>query len=138
MMEIELDFRSKEPLFTQIADQVRALIASEALRVGDQLPTMRQLAHELRVNFNTVARAYRSLDREGIISTQHGRGSYIWRKPSPQDLAASSQRSLERLTKRYLDQAKDQGYTPAEVNRAIQEAFETWEHETLEISVHQA
>ena len=137
-MDIELDFRSKEPLFTQIAEQVRALIASEALRVGDQLPTVRQLADRLSVNFNTVARAYRTLDREGTISTQHGRGTYIWKKPSPLDMAAASQRSLERLTKRYLDQAKDQGYTPAEVNRAIQEAFETWEHETIDISAEQA
>jgi len=133
-MDIKLDFRSKVPLFTQIAEQVRALIASDELRVGDRLPPVRQLADRLRVNFNTVARAYRTLDREGTISTQHGRGTYIWKKPSPQDLAVSSQRGLDRLTKRYLDQVKNQGYTPAEVNRAIQDAFEAWENETLEES----
>ena len=130
-MNIELDFRSKEPIFTQIAEQVRAMIASNELHVGDQLPPVRQLANRLRVNFNTVARAYRVLDQDGILSTQHGRGTYIWRKPSPQDLAASNQHSLERLTKRFLDQTKNQGYTPAEVNRAIQEAFEAWENESL-------
>jgi len=133
-MDMKLDFRSKVPLFTQIAEQVRALIASDELRVGDRLPPVRQLADRLRVNFNTVARAYRTLDREGTISTQHGRGTYIWKKPSPQDLAVSSQRGLDRLTKRYLDQVKNQGYTPAEVNRAIQDAFEAWENETLEES----
>jgi GntR family transcriptional regulator len=57
--------------------QVKHAVASSAMAPGDQLPTVRQLAADLRVNFNTVACAYRQLDEEGIISTQRGRGSYI-------------------------------------------------------------
>ena len=67
-MQIELDFRSGIPIYVQIMDQIKHLIASGALRPGDQLPTVRQLAADLRVNFNTVARAYRMLDDAGIIS----------------------------------------------------------------------
>ena len=61
-MQFQLDFRSGVPIYTQIVEQVRQKVASGELRQGDQLPTVRQLATELRVNFNTVARAYRLLD----------------------------------------------------------------------------
>ena len=73
---IQVDFRSDEPLFLQIARQVQGLVLSGGLKVGDQLPTVRELATELRVNFNTVARAYRMLDEARLISTQRGRGIY--------------------------------------------------------------
>jgi len=72
-----LDLRSGVPIYVQIVEQVQQLVSSGKLKPGDQLPTVRQLASELRVNFNTVARAYRMLDEAGIISTQQGRGTYI-------------------------------------------------------------
>jgi GntR family transcriptional regulator len=72
-----LDLRSGVPIYVQIVEQVQQLVTSGKLKPGDQLPTVRQLASELRVNFNTVARAYRMLDEAGIISTQQGRGTYI-------------------------------------------------------------
>ena len=60
--EIQIDFRSSEPIYTQNVEQVRQLVARGELQEGDQLPTVRQLATDLRVNFNTVARAYRILE----------------------------------------------------------------------------
>ncbi len=74
---IQLDFRSHTPIYTQIVEQVKQQVISGVLKPEDQLPTVRALALELRVNFNTVARAYRLLDEAGIISTQQGRGTYI-------------------------------------------------------------
>ena len=59
---LHIDFRSGLPIYTQIVNQVQAQVASGNLQPGDQLPTVRALAEELRVNFNTVARAYRILD----------------------------------------------------------------------------
>ncbi len=85
-MNIQLDFRSGQPIYLQIVEQIRKLVAGGELKQGDQLPTVRQLATELRVNFNTVARAYRLLDEAGLISTQQGRGTYIWEAPSPETL----------------------------------------------------
>src|SRR5512139_3894455 len=82
IMQIQLDFRSKVPIYIQIIDQIKHLIAAGVLRPEDQLPTVRQLAADLRVNFNTIARAYRSLDEQGLISTQHGRGTFILPPPS--------------------------------------------------------
>ena len=63
--KIKLDFRSNEPIYLQIAGQVERLVASGDLQLGDQLPTVRELATELRINFNTVGRAYRVLEEVG-------------------------------------------------------------------------
>jgi GntR family transcriptional regulator len=68
---------SSTPIYEQIVGQVREQLAIGELKPGDQLPTVRQLASELRVNFNTIARAYRLLDDAGLISTQRGRGTYL-------------------------------------------------------------
>ncbi len=74
---LQLDLHSGLPIYIQIIDQIKQQIANRSLKPGDQLPTVRALAQELRINFNTVARAYRLLDEAGIISTQQGRGTYI-------------------------------------------------------------
>ncbi len=64
-MNITIDFRSGQPIYVQIIEQIQRLVAAGELKQGDQLPTVRQLATDLRVNFNTVARAYRLLDEAG-------------------------------------------------------------------------
>ena len=76
-LNISLDFGSSDPIYVQIVNQVREQLTTGELKPGDQLPTVRQLASELRVNFNTIARAYRLLDEAGLISTQRGRGTYL-------------------------------------------------------------
>jgi len=80
--DFSLDFRSGVPVYVQIVEQVLAFLSSGDLKAGEQLPTVRQMAAELRVNFNTIARAYRMLDEAGLISTQQGRGTYIIDQPS--------------------------------------------------------
>lgn len=127
-MQLEIDFRSGLPIYTQIMEQIRQKVADGELKVGDQLPTVRQLAADLRVNFNTVARAYRMLDEAGLISTQHGRGTYIWEKPSPEILEQLRRQSLEDLSRRFLAQAHRQGYTPAEILKMIDTLIEPWEN----------
>jgi GntR family transcriptional regulator len=79
-MKIDVDLTDHVPIYIQLMNQVKHMIATGELQPGDQLPTVRQLAADLRINFNTVARAYRLLDEESIISTQHGRGTFILRK----------------------------------------------------------
>jgi GntR family transcriptional regulator len=74
---INLDFRSDEPIFQQIVRQIEALVTDGTFMPGDQLPTVRELAVDLRISFSTVARAYRILDKKRLISTQRGRGTYI-------------------------------------------------------------
>lgn len=127
-MEIEIDFRSNEPIYIQIVEQIRQKVASGELKQGDQLPTVRQLATDLRVNFNTVARAYRLLDEARLISTQQGRGTYIWEQPSPETLEQLRNQQLEALTQRYLSEVTRLGFTPEQAAQAITEELKDWEN----------
>jgi GntR family transcriptional regulator len=72
-----IDPSSGTPIYRQLVDQVRQAVASGVLRAGDRLPSVRDLAVELAVNPNTVARAYQELEREGVIATPRGRGSFV-------------------------------------------------------------
>jgi GntR family transcriptional regulator len=72
-----LDLHSGMPVYRQIIDQVRGGVASGSLKVGDQLPTVRQLAVDLAINPNTVVRAYRELELGGLLETQQGTGTFI-------------------------------------------------------------
>lgn len=120
-MNLELDFRSGIPIYLQLVEQIKERVVSGGLKSGDQLPTVRALAQELRVNFNTIARAYRILDEVGIISTQQGRGTYILEMPPPEVAENLRQQSLEALTQRYISEVVRLGSSPNEIARMIQE-----------------
>mgnify|MGYP001154523561 CR=1 FL=1 len=119
-MNLELDFRSGIPIYLQVVDRIKEMIAEGRIRPGDQLPTVRALATELRVNFNTVARAYRILDEARIISTQQGRGTYILEMPPPETTEAIRRSTLETLTERYLADAARLGFSPEEIKKIVQ------------------
>lgn len=125
-MQIKIDFRSDQSIYAQITEQIRQMVANGELKEGDQLPTVRQLATELRVNFNTVARAYRLLDEAGLISTQQGRGTYIWEAPSEESTRRLRQHSIESLTRRYLAEAHRLAYTPDEVIENFERNMKSW------------
>jgi GntR family transcriptional regulator len=112
---IQLDVRSGLPIYLQIIEQIKQQIAGETLKHGDQLPTVRALAQELRVNFNTVARAYRMLDEAGVISTQQGRGTYIMEKPPPELSERLRNESLKALSIRYVREARRLGFSSDEI-----------------------
>ncbi len=125
-MNIELDFRSGIPIYLQVVERIRGMIAGGALKPGDQLPTVRAMAQELRVNFNTIARAYRILDESGIISTQQGRGTYIMEMPPPEAAASIRQKSLKALTARYLAEASRLGCSREDITEEFQEQMVAW------------
>ena len=125
-MNIEINFRSGIPIYVQIIDQIKHMIATEELQPGDQLPTVRQLAADLRVNFNTIARAYRLLDEERIISTQHGRGTFILELPSEENAEKLRRQDLLRLTRYYLTEASNLGYDQAKVSEVFEQQLELW------------
>lgn len=118
--KIKLDFRAEEPLYLQIARQVESLVAQGELKLGDQLPTVRELATELRINFNTVGRAYRLLDETRLISTQRGRGTYIWEEPNERTREVLRKRGLEELAKEFVQQTMQLGCTRADVRAAVE------------------
>ena len=136
--EIMLDFRAGEPLYLQIARQIEQLVVNGTLKLGDQLPTVRELAIELRINFNTVARAYRLLDENRLISTQRGRGTYIWEEPSDKTMQQLRKKSLEELAGHYLKEARRLGYYAedacAELNRILVTGPENLENDQTSIT----
>jgi len=127
---LNLDVRSGLPIYTQIVNQIQSQLANGVLKPGDQLPTVRALAQELRVNFNTVARAYRILDEEHIISTQQGRGTYITEKPPPEVSEKLRQESLETLTQRFINEAFRLGFSEKEVNQTIRDNLKSMKEAT--------
>ena len=120
-LSLQLDFHSGLPIYTQIVNQVQSQLANGILKPGDQLPTVRALAQELRVNFNTVARAYRILDEARIISTQQGRGTYITEILLPYVAEKLRNESLEALTRRYVDEAIRLGFSEREISQMVKD-----------------
>jgi GntR family transcriptional regulator len=120
-LSLLLDFHSGLPIYTQIVNQVQSQLANGMLKPGDQLPTVRALAQELRVNFNTVARAYRILDEARIISTQQGRGTFITEILLPYVAEKLRNESLEALTKRYVDEAIRLGFSEREISQMVRD-----------------
>ncbi|MGA7631771.1 MAG: GntR family transcriptional regulator [Terriglobales bacterium] len=110
LYRFRLDLQSGVPVYRQIIDQVRGGIASGSLTVGDQLPTVRQLAVDLSINPNTVVRAYRELELGGLLETHQGTGTFI----STQKLrggAAERERQLAQIVGDCVARAGAAGFT---------------------------
>jgi GntR family transcriptional regulator len=125
-LTLQLDFRSGLPIYIQIVQQIESQIAAKVLKPGDQLPTVRGLASELRVNFNTVARSYRMMDEARIISTQQGRGTYITEIPPPEVTEKLRQESLQALANRYISEAKRLNFHEREINQMVRDQLKSW------------
>ncbi|MBM3120588.1 MAG: GntR family transcriptional regulator [Chloroflexi bacterium] len=123
---IDVDLRSHVPIYIQIVERVGHLVATGVLLPGDQLPTVRQLATDLRVNFNTVARAYRLLDEAGVISTQQGRGTYVLEGLSTGQAEELRQAALEGLVRSFLDGAARMAFSPQAVEDEVEKQIERW------------
>jgi GntR family transcriptional regulator len=127
-MRIHLNFKSGKPVYLQVVDQVKSAAASGAIRSGESLPSIRPLAEELRVNRNTVAKAYAELESQGVIETVAGKGCFIRANSSPFKKAVR----LELLT-REIDDAVTQAHhlmvAKAEFLRLAEERFDAFEHQ---------
>jgi GntR family transcriptional regulator len=125
-MNFELDFRSGIPIYAQVVEHIRQMVLRGDLEPGDQLPTVRSLALDLRVNFNTIARSYRLLDEAGIISTQQGRGTYILALPPPEITDELRRKSLRSLVHQHLLDASRLGASADEILNILQEQVDHW------------
>ncbi|MGD0362160.1 MAG: GntR family transcriptional regulator [Bryobacteraceae bacterium] len=113
-----LDLHSGVPVYRQIIDQVLGGMASGKLTVGDQLPTVRQLAVDLAINPNTVVRAYRELEIRGVLETQQGTGTFIaQRQVQPDDV--ERRRRLAQLISEFVARAGSAGFTVAELKEQL-------------------
>ena len=125
-MQFHLDQRSGLPMYLQIVQQVKEALRLGLLDVGDQLPTVREVVAELAINPNTVAKAYRELEREGLVDARQGRGTFV-----SSTLIASSlehHESLRRALLAWLADAQQAGLDAesihALVSRTLREALD--------------
>ena len=116
---VAIDSHDPTPIYAQLERGLRAAMATGRLRPGDQLPTVRQLAVDLRVNANTVARVYAELERVGVIETRRGVGSFIKATPAEAHPPRERDRRLRAFVTRMLADADAAGFTADDVIAAV-------------------
>jgi GntR family transcriptional regulator len=119
MPTVVLDPRDATPIYAQLERGLRAAIASGRLRPGDQLPTVRELAVELSVNANTVARVYSDLERSGVLETRRGVGSFVRATPLEARPPREHEKRLRAMATRMLADAAAAGFTREELLEAL-------------------
>ena len=115
-----LDIQSGVPVYRQIIDQVTGGMAAGALKPGDQLPTVRQLAVDLTINPNTVVRAYRELEIRGVLETQQGTGTFISQQEIKRD-EVERQRRLSQLVSEFAARAGAGCFTVKELIQELRD-----------------
>jgi GntR family transcriptional regulator len=110
------------PLYAQLERAIKLAVTTGKLPVGDQLPTVRQLAVDLKINANTVAKVYAELERQGMLVTRRGVGTFIERAPlAPALSPAKRTDQLQRMSERFLAEAAAAGFAPDELLEQIQD-----------------
>ncbi len=110
MIDFKLDPKSGIPFYRQIIDQIRYGIASGELKVGEQLPTVRALAVELKVNLNTVTKAYKELEIQNVLETQQGTGTFIGNSKITIDPKEKSAK-IDSICTEFINIASSYGFT---------------------------
>ena len=118
-MQVSINLRDRTPIYIQLERGLRAAIAAGRLRAGDQLPTVRQLAGDLRVNANTVARVYSELERAGVLETRRGVGSFVSATRAQARPRRERDRRLSAFVTRLLAEAEAEGFTSNDVLTAL-------------------
>ncbi|MBS1912875.1 MAG: GntR family transcriptional regulator [Bacteroidetes bacterium] len=111
----QIDPSDPTPIYAKLERAIRLAIASGRLNAGDQLPTVRQLAVDLRINANTVAKVYAELERAGIVATRRGVGTFVVARRSQAASTRDRERELRMLEDRFLADAAALGYSVEEV-----------------------
>ena len=122
---LTVDPGSGVPLYVQIIEQIKRSVAFGVLAAGEQLPTVKQLALDLTVNPNTVARAYRELEREAVIETAVGRGSFVRGNGAAGSSVAANDVAAQALAQA-LREAKSVGLQSAQVRTLFEAALARW------------
>jgi GntR family transcriptional regulator len=129
MTFFRLNPSSGVPLYLQLMEQVRHAVETGALRAGDQLPTIRALAQELVMNSNTVVRAYRELEHEGVVELRHGLGAFI---SKPVEERAKLMRKAQVIAQSAVERLRALGATEEEIRRLFERELSAMQAEQLE------
>lgn len=128
-MFLRIEKGSAVPISRQIAEQIATLCASESLRAGDRLPSVRELARELAVNQNTILRVYERLVGEGLLEMRHGQGTFVSSRAKRGQLAIHRERLVDEL-RQIGRQAVGLGLTSDELHELLSEALDGVEQPT--------
>ena len=115
---LTLDTASGVPIYRQIVDWVSVRVAGGQLRPGEQLPTVRQMAVDLNVNYNTVSRAYMELERMSVVNTLQGKGTFVAAKPVVVDDIVRATK-LRGLVNEFVAKVAEFGFTPQDVAKEM-------------------
>src|SRR5205807_5606568 len=107
----QIDANHPTPLYAQLESAIRFAIATGKLRIGEQLPTVRQLAVELRINANTVAKVYAELERAGVVETRRGVGTFVTARPAEAASRRDRERHLRELADHFIAQSHERGFS---------------------------
>lgn len=124
-MWFHIDHSSGVPIYVQLVDQVKKATASGLLNPGEQLPSVRELAVELTVNPNTIAKSYQELEREGIIETLRGRGTFVTKKATRQG-PAERKKALQQSLQKLFIEAHHLQATRLEIEEVFREEIDKW------------
>jgi molybdate-binding protein/DNA-binding transcriptional regulator YhcF (GntR family) len=127
-MDIKLDYHSSVPLYRQIAEQLRQLIATEQVKSGERLPSIRQLSQTLSVNPNTVCRAFLELEQEQVLVSRRGGGTSVSSRRAADVRAGRQKKLLENINEDII-RSLSQGYRPEELEAAFYLSLERWREE---------
>lgn len=132
-MVFQLNFKSGTPVYLQLVDQVKTAAASGALHAGEPLPSIRPLAEELRVNRNTVAKAYAELERQGVVETLAGKGSFVQANNTP-----FKKEVRRKLLTDAIDHAVTQAHhlqvARADFLRLVEERYDVFAHKRARVA----
>jgi GntR family transcriptional regulator len=117
--QIRIDLSSNTAVYRQIVDQIRTQTVEGTLRAGDLLPSVRRLAIDLGIHFNTVAEAYRALAEEGWIEVAHGRSARVCNRNAPKPPAASEVEDFRQRLRHLIAEMRAQGLSPARISNEL-------------------
>jgi len=120
MLHFQINPHSGVPVYRQMIDQLKYYVASDALKPGDQLPSIRELAQSLAINPTTVVRVYTELEHEGVIEMRHGKGAFVTAS-GPRMTAAERDKTLRRLARHLAVEAAQMGAPAGQVLKVVRE-----------------
>lgn len=119
MRNFQVDPSDATPIYAQLDRAIRTEIATGRLAIGTRLPTVRQMAVDIAVNANTVAKVYAQLERDGVLETQRGVGTFVRERASPEASKAHRDRELRQLTRRFINDGAALGFTINELVKQL-------------------
>ena len=120
MDTFDIDPKDATPIYAQLDRAIRTAIATGRLEIGKRLPTVRQMAVDIAVNANTVAKVYAQLERDGVLETQRGVGTFVRQRPSPEESKAHREGELRQLARRFINDGAALGFTINELVKQLQ------------------